>query len=241
MKNYNRKNLRYGIVIILFFVASLGYSQNETNYLELMDKSLYIEYGNLRMDIYKKNKIVKYYDMVSYRDGEKMRLEFVEPATERGRKMLNDESNLWMYLPRTSRVMRLPLKQSFMGSDASNRDLMRMSYERDYDISKTNEINNNIVVTLKANDLSVSYNKVVLTIDKEKMVPVKQEMYSLSDKLIKTIEYGEHIVLDDVGFPTTYTIIDNLLKDSKTVLKYSDAKRKNSIAKEFFTLGSIKR
>ncbi|MDF4221068.1 outer membrane lipoprotein-sorting protein [Maribacter sp. M208] len=234
--------MKYFFNLLLTLVLTFGYSQEEKiNYLELMDKCLYIEYANLRMDIYKKDKVVKFYDMISYRVGEKMRLEFVEPATERGRKMLNDESNLWMYLPRTSRVMRLPLKQSFMGSDASNRDLMRMSYQRDYDIIKIEETTEEVILILKAKDLTVSYNKVVLRINKDKMSPVKQEMFSLSNKLLKTIVYENHIVLDDIGFPTTYTIVDNLLNDSKTIMQYSNAKRKNNIAKEFFTLGSIRR
>lgn len=228
--------------LLLLFISLTGIAQTKkTDYLQLMDKSLYVEKANLRMEIFSKGKLAKFYEMTSFRNGEKMRLEFSQPATERGRKMLNDESNLWMYLPRTTRVMRLPLKQAFMGSDASNRDLMRLSFSRDYTIIESKEQTNYLILTLKAKDLSVSYNKVVLTIDKDKLYLLKQEMYGLSDKIVKTMIFDDHILLDGLGFPTSYTIVDNLLNNSKTTLKYSEVKRKNDLSNEFFTLGSLKK
>jgi outer membrane lipoprotein-sorting protein len=180
--------------------------------------------------------------MESYRQGDKLRMEFNNPATERGRRMLSDSSNLWMYLPRTSKVMKLPIKQSFMGSDASNRDLMRMAFKKDYSIAKITKKGGGVIeLELKAKDASISYDKMVITMDKNKMTPLKQEMYSLSGKLIKTMNYENIVLVDGIYIASTFTITDEIQKDTMTKLTYSDMKRKNNKPSEFFTLASIKK
>lgn len=236
------KNL---IAMILFtgFVIN-GYAQsvnNNMDYLEIMDKALYVEYANIRMEVYKNDKLLKYYGMELYRQGEKMRMEFNEPAVEKGRRILNDESNLWMYMPRTSKVMKLPLKQAFMGSDASNRDLMRMAYKSDYDIiSIQSEEENFVRIELKAKDLSISYSKMIVSFDIQRRVPVKQEMYSVSDKLIKTMEF-EYKKQPDGSYACEYMMIrDELMKNSLTKMYYKDTRKKNQKPAVFFTLGSLK-
>ena len=242
--NIKRKCAHLVLLVLLLFAfryECTGQAEDK-DYLDLLDKRLYIEYANLKMEIFKNGKIVNYYDMESFRQGDKMRIEFLDPATERGRKMLNDESNMWMYLPRTSKIMKLPSKQSFMGSDASNRDLMRISFKKDYDIVATKEKEDNTVeLELKAKDLSVSYNKIILTVDTSKMVPVKQEMYSLSNKLIKTMVYENPTIQEGVHMPFVYIIEDALQKDTKTILTYKSMNRDSRKPKEFFTLGALKK
>ncbi len=231
------------LTILLLGCMLNGYSQanKTTDYLDIMDKSLYLEFANVRMEVYKNDKLLKHYGMELYRQGEKMRMEFTEPAVEKGRRMLNDESNLWMYMPRTSKVIKLPLKQAFMGSDASNRDLMRMAYKKDYDIVSTHpEEDNLILIELKAKDLSVSYSKMIISFDVERQVPVKQEMYSVSDKLIKTMEFEYERQPDGTYTCASMSIRDELLKNSFTRMYYKDSKRSNKKPTVFFTLGSIK-
>ena len=232
-------------ILILFFISDL-YSffnyKEDTDYLELLDNALYCEQADMRMEIYKNDKVIKFYEMNFYRQGEKMRMEFTAPGTEKGRRMLNDNSNLWMYLPRTSKVMKLPFKQSFMGSDASNADLMRMEFKKDYEIvSVLKKDENTVELELKAKDLEVSCNKVKILFDTVKKVPVKQEMYSLSDKLIKTLIYGNILLVNGVYIPAEMIIKDELQADSLTKLYYTNIRKRGNKQAEFFTLGSLKK
>ena len=230
------------MLILLSSLSCFAANKEEPHYLELLDKCLYIEYGTARMEVYIKNKVIRYYEMESYRKGEKLRMEFSAPATEKGRKMLSNETNLWMYLPRTSKVIKLPLKQSFMGSDASNRDLMRIAYKKDYTILKKTAKGNAIIeLELEAKDTSVSYNFMILTVDTQTMTPIKQEMYSLSRKLIKTMTFEKSVKVDGIYMPSIYIITDELRKNTTTKLVYSQLKRKNDKPIEFFTLASIRR
>lgn len=230
------------ILIFSMSLSLLAANSKEVNYLELMDNSIYIEYANMRMEQLKNDKVMKYYDMKFYRLGDKMRMEFTAPATEKGRKMLNDNSSLWMYLPRTSKVMKLPFKQSFMGSDASNTDLMRMEFQKDYTVVNIVKKENAIIeLDLKARNLEVAYDKVKVLFDSKKEIPIRQEMYSLSNKLIKTISYEDIVLVDGNYFPSTVIINDELKKGSLTKLYYTNIKRKESKPSEYFTLGSLKK
>ncbi|MEA5126637.1 MAG: outer membrane lipoprotein-sorting protein [Proteiniphilum sp.] len=212
------------------------------NYLEQLDKSFYAEYAVMKMEMHKDNKMMRHYEMEYYRQGDKMRMEFTAPATEKGRRMLNDNTSLWMYLPRTSKIMKQPFKQSFMGSDASNTDLMRMSFRNDYEIETVSNQGKGIVVLyLKAKNAEVAYDKTVVEFDTRKKVPIKQEMYSISGKLIKTIFYENPILVDDLYFPSTMIIKEELQKNTETKIYYSDIRKKTNRPAEYFTLGALKR
>lgn len=215
---------------------------SQVNYLKQLDASLYMESADMRMELYKNGKIVRFYEMEFYRKNEKMRMEFTAPAPEKGRRMLNDNASLWMYLPRTSKVMKLPFKQAFMGSDASNSDLMRMTFEQDYEIVNISQKEGDLIeLELKATNPEVAYNKTVIHYDTKKNMPVKQEMYSLSGKIIKTLTYENPVQIDGFYVPSTLTITEATQKTSVTKLTYSNIKKKNDKPAEYFTLGSIKR
>lgn len=230
------------ISMLIMFLFSGLYDVSANDYLEQLDGSLYAEYAIMKMEMYKDNKMMRHYEMGYYRQGDKMRMEFTAPATEKGRRMLNDNASLWMYLPRTSKVMKLPFKQPFMGSDASNTDLMRMSFKKDYEIVTISEKGEGLVrLELKAKNLEVAYDKTVVEFDTKKKIPVKQEMYSISGKLIKTIFYENPVLADGVYFPAIMTIKEELQKNTQTKIYYSNIKKKSSKPAEYFTLGALKR
>lgn len=212
------------------------------DYLALLDRSLYVGEASVRMEIYKNGKMIKFYGMQFYRRGNLMRMEFTEPAPEKGRKMLNDNFNLWMYLPRTSKVMKLPFKQSFMGSDASNRDLLKINFQEDYDLLRAVPLGDTLVrLELKARDLTISYNKVIVWFDLQKQIISRQEMYSLSGKLMKTMIYEQSKVVGGISVPSLLLIQDQLQKNTLTKMYYSNMKRQCGKPAEYFTLGSLKR
>lgn len=234
----------YLIVCMLFSWTWVASAQppGEVDYLALLDRSIYMEYATSRMEMYKNEKLMRFYELEFFRQDDKMRMEFTGPATEKGRRMLNDGSSLWMYLPRTSKVMKLPFKQAFMGSDASNTDLMRMAFKKDYELVKiTPSEGIQIELELQAVNLEVAYYRMKVVFDTEKHVPVRQEMYSLSGKLIKTLLYDKPVEVDGTYFPSSFTIQDALKKTTRTKLSYKNIRKKSNKPAEFFTLASLKR
>jgi outer membrane lipoprotein-sorting protein len=223
------------------FMTLIALFCHDSDYLDMMDKALYVEYAEIKMEVYKNDKMLNYYQLEFYRKDSKIRMEMTAPATEKGKRILNDETNLWMYMPRTSKTIKLPLKQSFMGSDASNRDLMRIAFQKDYEITDKKAIDESTIqLELKANDLSVSYHKVVILFDTRIKASVRQEMYSLSGKRVKTMEYHYAKQADGSYHIQSNTIKDELQPDSLTKMYYEKVKHTHDKPPVFFTLGSLK-
>lgn len=228
--------------LLLLPGGSTRASSPGTDYLEMLDNALYTEYSQIRLEMYKNEKLVRFYEMEFFRQKDKMRMEFTAPAAEKGRRMLNDNTSLWMYLPRTSKVMKLPFKQAFMGSDASNADLMRMTFARDYEIVRTSEKEGGMIeLELKAVNPEVAYDKTVILFDPVRKVPLRQEMYSLSGKLIKTLSYEEPVQVDGQYVPSVLSIREAVQKNSLTRMIYTGIKKRNPKPAEYFTLGALKR
>ncbi|MCG8591173.1 MAG: outer membrane lipoprotein-sorting protein, partial [Proteobacteria bacterium] len=71
------------------------------------------------------------------RPGKRSFIRILAPSKDRGSGFLKLHPNLWMYVPRVERTVRIPpsmMLQSWMGSDFTNDDLVRDSSEiDDYD------------------------------------------------------------------------------------------------------------
>lgn len=59
--------MKIQITLFLLFISLTGIAQTKKiDYLQLMDKSLYVEKANLRMEIFSKGKLAKFYEMTSH-------------------------------------------------------------------------------------------------------------------------------------------------------------------------------
>ncbi len=238
------KNAIY-IFLILLVTSGNTIPQEQADssaYLEELDRSFFsldMEFI-MEMNILKNEKVKRTYEMKVIKKGEKMRLDILRPSIERDRRVLNDGDNMWMYLPRSSKLIKIPYKQAFLGGDASNRDILRISLVEDYKvIGDVEEVAGELLLRLKAKDLKTAYNKVNFYLDMKTKYPIKQEMLSLSGMVIKTIEYDKFIEFDGGYFPTSVTILDELRKDSKTVFTYTNLLKGTDKTDIFFTTASL--
>ena len=74
------------------------------------------------------------YRMKSYARGQDdAAVLYLEPAREKGTKLLRKDDNLWLYMPRAERVQKISghmLRQGMMGSDMSTRTCWRRPTSR---------------------------------------------------------------------------------------------------------------
>lgn len=238
------KNAIY-IILMLLLSSGIKLSMDQgdsSGLLEDLDKnffSLDMEFI-MKMEILKNEKVKRTYEMQVVKKDEKMRLDILRPSIERDRRVLNDGENMWMYLPRSSKLIKIPYKQAFLGGDASNRDILRISLVEDYEvIGDIENVDGELLLRLKAKDLKTAYNQVNFFLDPKTKYPIKQEMLSLSGKVIKTIEYADYIEFDQGFFPSRVTILDELRKDSKTIFTYTDLSKGTDKTDAFFTTASL--
>ncbi|HHS14167.1 MAG TPA: outer membrane lipoprotein-sorting protein [bacterium] len=135
--------------------------------------------------------------------------EYLSPARERGTKMLKLEDQLWMYSPSTDRTIQISghmLRQSVMGSDLSYEDMMENpeladDYEARVSGSETIDGRDCWVVDMTGvvGDLAYPLRKV--WVDKSRWVPLKEELFARSGKLLKKIELSDIRQIEGRWFP----------------------------------------
>lgn len=142
---------------------------------------------------------VKVYRMHTYGRGtDQAAVEYLEPARDKGTKMLKKEEELWTWMPAVEKTQKISghmLRQSMMGSDLSYEDMMEASSWRT--LYKGTVVGEEVVdgrkawkLDLKAATPDVSYPRRVAWVDQQSFVPVKQELYALSGMLLKTWRWG---------------------------------------------------
>jgi len=125
--------------------------------------------------------------------------EYLAPARERGTKMLKLGGDLWTYDPGTDRTIMISgsmLRQSVMGSDLSYEDMMEdPRLERSYTATVTGADTADgrrcWVIELTAKIENLAYQTRRAWVDAERFVPLRENLYARSGRLLKTIALGD--------------------------------------------------
>ena len=149
--------------------------------------------------------------------------EYLSPPREAGTKMLKLDDKLWTYSPQTDRVIQISghmLRQSVMGSDMSYNDMMEDRPIQDlYNATLEGSVNMNgrkhWILYLEAKIDGLSYPKRRSWIDVEYLLPMKEELYAKSGKLLKTATMDGVKKIQDRWFPSRFLYKDELKRNSK--------------------------
>ena len=149
--------------------------------------------------------------------------EYLSPPREQGSKMLKLDDILLTYSPQTDRIIQISghmLRQSIMGSDMSYNDVMEdKPLDQLYSAILEGEeyINNRkcYIVFLEAKTEGISYPKRREWVDAEYFLPIKEELYAKSGKLLKSTSMDGIKKIGDRWFPTRFIFKDELKKNSK--------------------------
>jgi negative regulator of sigma E activity len=146
-------------------------------------------------------------------------VEYLSPAREQGKKMLKLEDKIWTYTPEpTDRIITISghlLRQSVMGSDLSYEDATENDYLAemyDAEVVAEDEMNGQhcYVLQLTAKEQDISYYSRKLWVDSDHWLPLKEERYAKSGKLLKTAEILEFFQAADRWYPKKMIFKDAL-------------------------------
>ncbi len=199
----------------------------------------------IEMKVYRREKLRKTYRMISRSEGNrKMLVEFLYPPRNRGEKFLKVEKNMWIYRPKINKVIRISGRSSFSGSDFSNTDLLSVRLDRDYNARligiEDYKGKPAYKLELQAKSEAVTYAKIIYWIDKEGLVPLKRDFYTLSGHLLKTLLLEVH---SDIfrGMPDTFVMFNVLEKNKKSVMVFKSYKPNQSFPARTFRKSSLKK
>lgn len=175
--------------------------------------------------------------------------EYLAPAREKGTKMLKLDDQLWMYSPQSDRIIRISghmLRQSMMGSDLSYEDMME---DRKMIEIYTGEIigeelydeNDCWILELTAKVDNIAYHSQKLWVDKEYMVPRKQQLFAKSGKMLKVIELSDLFQIDNRWYPKRMLFQDVLLKGKGTEFIIESIKFDQDIPEHIFSKASLRK
>lgn len=160
---------------------------------------------------------------VSQKGTEKTYVEFLSPR-EKGQHLLMLGDEMWVYLPDTSRPVRItPLER--LSGDASNGDVARTNYAADYTPvyvrSERVGADDCYVLSLTAKRKGATYQNIVYWVRIADDRPVKAEFHLTSGKLIKSATFDDFSIVAGHAQLRKMTLYDEIRHNSHSVLEYS--------------------
>jgi outer membrane lipoprotein-sorting protein len=160
---------------------------------------------------------------VSQKGTEKTYVEFLSPR-EKGQHLLMLGDDMWVYLPDTSRPVRItPLER--LNGDASNGDVARTNYAVDYSAAylrtEKQGAENCYVLELTAKRKGSTYQRILFWVRATDARPVRAEYYLTSGKHIKTATFDDFFMVNGKPILHRWTLYDEIRHNSHSVLEYS--------------------
>lgn len=174
-------------------------------------------------------------------------IRITSPKKDKGVATLRIENEMWNFLPRTNKVIKVPpsmMMSSWMGSDFTNDDIVKeFSLFEDYtydliDIEDGSE-ENYYINCIPNEDIPVVWKNIVFCVRKENKIPLWAKYYDEKDRLIRTFNYGDLTTFGDRMIPATLEIIPENKKGQKTMIRYIDIQFNIPIEKNIFSLRNL--
>lgn len=172
------------------------------------------------------------------------------PLKEKGTSTLKSENNIYTYLPKTDRTIRLTssmMMGSWMGSHFTNDDLVKESrLSDDYDPSITYEGNRDgtdiIEFTLIPKpDAPVVWGKIVTTVYAKDNIPIITKYYDEDMVLARTMSFTDIKSMGGRKVPAALRVVPTDKPDEYTEILYNDIQFDIDLNDAFFSLIRLRR
>ncbi|MDT8317340.1 MAG: outer membrane lipoprotein-sorting protein [bacterium] len=155
--------------------------------------------------------------MESWEIGRKKTLvRILSPKKEEGVGSLKIDYQMWNYLPRVERVIKIPpsmMMSSWMGSDFTNDDLVKeSSIVEDYshELTGTVDLAGELVYRVEAipnPEAAVVWGKLIFFVRTADYVPLRQEYFSESGELVRYLDFSEIREMGGRTLPTLWEMV----------------------------------
>ncbi|MFK7849241.1 MAG: outer membrane lipoprotein-sorting protein [Rhodothermales bacterium] len=238
------------LILVMWLPLAASAQPVPKEILEKIDANMAIETAEMRarMTINYKDGDARTLEFNSWSVGaDQSFLEFTSPSRDAGSRYLRLEDNMWIYLPRVGKSVRIQghmLRQGMMGSDFSYGDASEQpSMVDDYDavIEKEEDFEGRptYVLYLTGNKKSLAYPMRRLWVDAERWVPLKEERFARSGKLLKTAVLSDVRQIGSRWYPFKTELDNALQSDTSTILQVLELTMNVQLADEIFTLRNL--
>lgn len=177
-------------------------------------------------------------------------IRILSPAKEAGIGSLRIGSEMWNYLPKVERTIKIPpsmMLQPWMGSDFTNDDLVKESSVVDdyvHHILRTEPVDGATVYVIEATpkpDAAVVWGKIVFWVRKSDFVPLREEFYSERGELMRVLTFSDVRALDGRTVPTRWEMRPQDKPGNVTTVVLKAARYDQAIDPETFSQRNLQK
>ncbi len=174
----------------------------------------------------------------------------LSPASEKGQVFMKRDKDMWHYLPKINNRIKIPpsmMMQSWMGSDFTNDDLVKMSsMVEDYEhtIIGTDTIEGYDCWKIQFDpkpDAAVVWGKIIMWIAKDEYYELKALYYDEDENLVNKEIMSDVKQMGDRKLPGHMEMIPVNKEGKKTVIDIVEMQYNIDITEGFFTVQNMKR
>jgi len=179
---------------------------------------------------------------------EKAFFRILYPQKEKGMSTLKVGNEMWNYLPKTDKVMKIPpsmMMGSWMGSDFTNDDLVKeYTFLDDYTFEMTGVDNPEPgIVYVKAipkEDLPIVWGSIITAVREKDYLPLWQKYYDEKGQAMREIIYKDIKTFGKRTIPSVMELIPAKKTGQKTVVRYIDVKFDIQLDDQIFSLRHLR-
>jgi outer membrane lipoprotein-sorting protein len=175
-------------------------------------------------------------------------IRILAPKKERGIATLRIDNEMWNFLPKTNKVMKVPpsmMMGSWMGSDFTNDDLVKENTFLDDYIFGFTEVENprENVLYVKCTPKEgrpIIWGHIIIAVKDDSYLPIWQKYYDEKGKLMREIIYKDLKKFGTREIPAVMELIPHNKKGNRTIVRYVTAEFNIKIGKEIFSLRNLR-
>lgn len=161
---------------------------------------------------------------VYFQDVEKTLVEQTSPERAKGRKLLMNGYDMWLFTQNIKKPVRISLDQKMTG-EVSNGDIARTNYAQDYEAKIILEDDKIYKLDLTSKNNKVTYGKIEYIVEKKSFKPIEATFFALSGKALKKAEFSEFKIIDGIERSTRMTISDFIQKNRTSIIDFYGHKK----------------
>ena len=175
----------------------------------------------------------------------------LSPAKEAGIATLKAGNNIWNYLPRIDRTIKIPVAMmggSWMGSHFTNDDLVKQSrLSADYDIrlSFDGPDPEGVAVwdftLVPKPEAGVVWGHIEYRVRQQDRMPLRAFFHDEDGNLVRTMEFGDFREFDGRLLPGVVRVRPTDKPDEQTTIRYEELQFDIEISESFFSLRNLKK
>lgn len=236
------------LIITIFIFSQLLFSNEAFEIIKKLDENMRGENISMKLSMrvvsLGHERIMK---MQSYSQGTKKSFtKILYPPKDRGITFLSLDNQMWQYVPKIERVIKIPpsmMLQNWMGSDITNDDMVKQSsIVEDYDAKILKKDGNLVTLELiPKEDAAVVWGKIIINIDTSTYTSIKDIFYDEDGDEVRYFVYEKVKKFGKYYIPTYWRVQSSEKKNNFTEIVLEEVEYDTDISQQYFKKSALKR